>query len=632
MTGKADALISLVVLLCGVIGAALVCVLGEASPIRQPPQPVGLAVALTLLAVLAVASALVAAARTSWRALPAGAGSGGKGAWWPHAAVVALTLVGFALRVVDLNRFGLGNDESLFVFAAGHERLGNTLRDSLTHFHPPTNFVALHYLLKLSWEPWVTRVPSLLGGTLAIYGMFLFVRAMFGTVAGVLGAFFTTFSPNLILLSQVCRNYSPSLPFYLLSFYFLARFLKERGRGSLYGFALFEFLAVGWHYGLLPAFLGANLVLFGFLVYEREPAGLIVRAVAAQAPVGALYVGAMLFHLPLTQAGQQAKVLAYMADEYTLDPLNPFRQLFDLMKYLVADSQEIPSFLLATVFVIGLLAGLVALWRLGFRRQVSLCLAFIPFVYLFAFVLKMLPFGGTRHSYYAFPFLFAIPAALGALMLTGKAVFQAGAGEGGARTRPGAFEAFRRHPVPGLVVVVLCLVYLFAGVRLYSNVLPYYLRQWPYTKEPKVFYKANFYKPVELPVRREDLELLSESVLKHVAPGEAILTSYITLMILKANLERPLRPFFSIRSRRRNSYGTGGDSYMCRRPISGSWPIRCWSRSRRPRGGWDWRTGIKSGWRLRGGRRGANRSTGQRSVRIRRRFPIWTRCANRGSC
>jgi hypothetical protein len=225
MRRRADLLLALILLSSGFCGAVLVFALGEASPLRQPPQPIPLPLALTLLACAAGAAALTLAPRITPR-------EGGGEPWSVYASVGALTLVGFALRAADVNRFGLSNDEALFVFAAGHETFSEALRASLSHFHPPTNFIALHYLLKGSWEPWWIRLPALLGGTLAIWGTYLFVRELFGSLAGILAALFTAFSPNLILLSQVCRNYSPSLPFLLLSLFYLARYLRSGGGGS----------------------------------------------------------------------------------------------------------------------------------------------------------------------------------------------------------------------------------------------------------------------------------------------------------------------------------------------------------------------------------------------------------------
>jgi hypothetical protein len=195
-----------------------------------------------------------------------------------------------------------------------------------------------------------------------------------------------------------------------------------------------------------------------------------------------------------------------------------------------------------------LLAGFGS-WQLakkGFRWQVGLCLAFLPFSYLFAFVLHVLPFGGTRHSYYVYPMFFALVSGALAWMLTGRHFSAASAGSPAPAPAGEGDDSMRMGRAA--LVMVLCGLYLFSSMRLYSNVTPYAIRQSPSQKEPTPYYKANFYKIVELPTRMNDIRDIRQGVLAYTRPGEIVLTSITTQMTLRAHLMDPPPPmFFSTR-------------------------------------------------------------------------------------
>lgn len=517
------------VLAVGALGGALLVVLltvllGESDPTPGPRW--GRDFAASLLVVhLALAFILV----DQLRRRPAEEASGLIGP-----VLGSFTLVGLGLRLIHLGRYAYGNDETLFLFAAAHPTLGESVRDMLTHFHPPTNFLLIRLLLSASWDPVWVRMPAVIGGTLAIPLTYVAIREMFGKGAGLIAAFLVTYSPNLILLSQVCRNYSPALPFYLLAIGMLARHLRNGSMRSLLGFAVFEFLSVIWHYAFLPVFLGANALLFLRIATRPRPLPTGIRAVAAQIPVGVIYVAAILFHQPLTQAGQQEKVRGYMVEEFNLNPLDPLDPVVELFRYLLGDSPAMGAFVLSMAFVLLAAFGAYRLARNGAVWQVALCLAFLPFSYLFAFALHALPFGGTRHSYFAFPFLFALISGALAWIPGSPAVpadsHQRPEGRAGAGSPAGVRMA------PAVLVVLFCGFYLFTSMRLYSDVAPYYLRQSPSQKEPTPYYKASFYKVVELPTRRDDIRRLERGIRTFSQPGEIVLTTITTQMLLRAHL------------------------------------------------------------------------------------------------
>jgi hypothetical protein len=534
--------LTLLMLLAAPGVVALLFLSGEPGPTDPPALP---AVISTLFGIIALAFAVTAPREQESK--DPGSTEGWAWGWAPTLAVLALTVTGLGLRVAYLDKFWLSNDEAFFVFAAGHESIGDAMRESLQHFHPPTNFVMLHYLLKVSWDPVWIRLGSIVGGTLAIPCTYLLVRSLFGRLAGLVAATLVTFSPNLILLSQVCRNYSPSLPFFLLSLYFLARYVRERRESLLYGFALFELISVCWLYGYLPAFLGANLVLFGVLAKQARPLRGMARAVLAQIPVGVVYIVALLLHKPRTDVRTQIAIVNYMKDEFNLDPTNPMKPIIGIIQYLTSGGWEATSFFIALGLLVAILLTGLSLWRVQLRRELAFCLATFPFAYVFAFWLQLLPFGGTRHSFYAFPFIFALIGAAASLMVLGNRQFAAAAGsapaeageqEGGARGR----RLSRR--AAAVVLALLSTGFVWNSLRSHLDTSPYLLRRSPLFREDIVFYRADAYKAVELPTRIEDINEVSQYLLARSHPGEIVVTALPSFMILRGRLAPPPHEVF----------------------------------------------------------------------------------------
>lgn len=548
MNPKARSLFCAAVLMATAALVGLILTVGERgaapAPVFPPPLAPTAVFLFGLVSLIPLVALYAESRRTPLDTAPPEEGSP------PDRTVVclllALTFVGFTLRIAQVPNFGFGNDETLFLFAAGHASIADAFRDSLNHFHPPLNALVLHVLTRVSWDVTWIRMPSIVGGTLAIGLTFLFVRTLFGNLSGLVAAFLVTFSPSLILLSQVCRNYSPSLPFLLLSLYYLARYLSGGKPAHLYAFALFEWVAVLWHYALLPLLLGANAVLLGHLLFVDRRFSRVLAAVLAQLPTGIVLVIARLFHQPLMQQGKHEEILEYMAAEYNLDLLNPARPLFSLIRYLLANSPDPGYTALALLMLIGALVPVYFLLRLRLRWQALLCLSAIPFSYLFAFGLKLMPFGGTRHSFFVFPTIFALIGSGAALAALGRRRFLAQI-PGPGPIASGAGSARRASPLAATILALLGALYLYGSLSLYADIVPFELRQLAVHRERQVFYRAKFYKPIELPTRREDLELLTESILRYVKPGETILTSYCTMLILKTHLEeRPAPVFFDL--------------------------------------------------------------------------------------
>lgn len=534
MKSGTNKLLAFSCLLSAILAATLLIYLGEPAPL-DPPTLHGVITGLFAFNALGFLMFPPWGTRrhAAVGAIPSSEVRGWK--WTAPIVLLSLTIVGFALRFFNVQEFGLCPDEALFVFASGHDSLREMFRESITHFHPPTNFLILHYLLKISWNVAWIRLPSIIGGTLAIGCTFLFVRSLFGTLAGLISAFLVTFSPNLILLSQVCRNYSPSLPFLLLALYFAASYLREPRNSRLAGFAAFEFLAVLWHYALLPVFLGVNVVLLTILLWDRSSLRQTGLFLLTKIPITLLYTAAFFLHLPVAMRGQRVKVINYMKEEFYLDWANPFKQLLAVVKYLVADYPQAYALIPTLLVIGGVLLACLKLGRLGLRRQVVFCTAFLPFSYLLAFGFKLLPFGGTRHSFYVFPFVFALVSGYAAFLVEGEGRLRAELRlPQGGREEPRTFSGRA-----AVLVAMACTAFLWKALALHLDSSSYHLRQSPQFRERVAFYKADFYKAVELPTRVADLNRLENGLMRLSSPGDYVLVALPTLMILQARWVPP---------------------------------------------------------------------------------------------
>lgn len=170
----------------------------------------------------------------------------------PAVWLAILTLVGTALRVIDLGRWSLEGDE---VF---------TYRDSVVPPQAGNARPLIYFLNYYLIRPWTEldelslRVLPAVFGILAIPAIYLVVRRLLGQRAGLFAAFLLTFSALHVYHSQSARYWS--LVFLLCLIYPAGIFIgiRERDRGWLAAGAITGLLAILAHptAGLLFGGLG----------------------------------------------------------------------------------------------------------------------------------------------------------------------------------------------------------------------------------------------------------------------------------------------------------------------------------------------------------------------------------------
>ena len=185
-------------------------------------------------------------------------------------APVAIVLLGFALRLYNLNRESVGFDEAFSMAATGvpvTEMLRRLVEDFV---HPPLHYFALRGWLDFFGSGVGTaRMLSVLFGTLAIPLLYLVARDLFGRRTAMLASLLLSVSQLGIMFSQEARPYAQFLFFFLACWLLFIRALRTRSIRYWCGFVCASILLIYTHYfGVLV--LGA-LVLFAFFCRKEFP-------------------------------------------------------------------------------------------------------------------------------------------------------------------------------------------------------------------------------------------------------------------------------------------------------------------------------------------------------------------------
>jgi len=211
------------------------------------------------------------------------------GSW----GLVAITLLGLALRLLRLDFQPLWWDEGYSVYFATKDLVGLTL-GTAADIHPPFYYYLLHFWI-MAFSPGQVplRLFSVAVGTLTIPAIYRVGRPLAGREAALLAAFLLAISPLHVYYSQEVRMYALATLLGLGSVYFWVRLAQakmeqgKKGMGAWIGYVLFTTLSLYTLYyaAFIPLFQTAALFIFW-----RRYRSLLGRWLLVQVIVALLYL------------------------------------------------------------------------------------------------------------------------------------------------------------------------------------------------------------------------------------------------------------------------------------------------------------------------------------------------------
>ncbi len=313
----------------------------------------------------------------------------------------ALICFGAALRLTTLHDFAINPDEAMFVQTAAIPDLKGLWETSLYHAHPPGSYLVYHYMMVISDHVTWLRLPSFLSGLYLIIPAFYLGRRLLGEGGAVMFAVFVCFSPALIELSSVCRNYTMMFAFLLTGLWMFVRYLEQGQRRDLLLFSLCFFCTLFYLYSAVVPFTGLY-IWWGvkWLVESRKPKELIVIILTAL-PFGLMAILMYTLHVkPFSDMRAGSYATSWMEAQFDASPVRFISNTVDLYQYQFSEA-------LGQVFAV---MGFLGLFELIRKRSWNV-LAFLVLPFAIAYLLQTiqkLPYGGTRHTTYLFPYSMAL--------------------------------------------------------------------------------------------------------------------------------------------------------------------------------------------------------------------------------
>ena len=216
-------------------------------------------------------------------------------------AAIAVTLLGFLVRLWIASGTFLNPDEALHFRLANQLSLPLAYRESLTASHPPLLTLVLYFCRAFGTSELWLRLPSVIAGAVFCWMFYKWLANAAGKLTGFVGLIFVAFLPPIVLLSAEIRQYALLLAFLASALYFLDCAFATNSRRRMVAFSLCLYLAMLSHYSafLFAAALGIYALFRIFT--ERPHAGLVVVWAAGQA--GALALAALLYKTHLSKLG-----------------------------------------------------------------------------------------------------------------------------------------------------------------------------------------------------------------------------------------------------------------------------------------------------------------------------------------
>jgi len=176
---------------------------------------------------------------------------------------ISVVIVGTVLRIFSLSQHDFWFDEA-FSYHIARLPVKDLIAVTLTDNNPPIYYLLLHYILKISDNEIVLRLPSLILGILAIPLVYIALKEQINKKAAIIAASLFSVSPLAIYTAAEARPHGPAVIFTLLIS--MAFFTLIKKPNIKYGtvFIFLAILGIYFHFYTLLLFLPFTwMVLFG---------------------------------------------------------------------------------------------------------------------------------------------------------------------------------------------------------------------------------------------------------------------------------------------------------------------------------------------------------------------------------
>ncbi|HLW80803.1 MAG TPA: glycosyltransferase family 39 protein [Candidatus Acidoferrales bacterium] len=347
----------------------------------------------------------------------------------PHIGLLAvLALVaGFIVRLAVARGRYLVGDEALDYLLVNQGSALEAYRASLTNAHPPLYYFVLYYSRFFGSSELMLRFPSVIAGTVMPWFAFLWLKRL-GRETAFLALLLLTFAPAFITFSAEIRPYAFLLLFLTAALWSLDRGFEKNSPRAMLLFGAFLCLANFTHYSAIWTTIAMGIYALAriFLGELKQAAifGWITSQVCALILLGFLWVT----HISKLRndAIKSVAVNGWLRTEYFQPRENvlhfAMRATAHAFLYLLTRQTEISValFLLSVVIPIALVLffvfgmALLLANRAG-GNQPTACstrmfgvLMLLPFAIGWAgALLRLYPYGGSRHVAYLAPFAVA---------------------------------------------------------------------------------------------------------------------------------------------------------------------------------------------------------------------------------
>jgi 4-amino-4-deoxy-L-arabinose transferase-like glycosyltransferase len=305
---------------------------------------------------------------------------------------VGVIALGFVLRLVDLNLYGLNTDEVVYVSQAAGI-LGNTELEPyfpIFRAHP----MLFQFILALVYSitgvsDFVGRLVSATFGALTVLVTFALGKTVFGSRVGILSALFIASMPYHVIVTRQVLLDGPMTFFSTVSLLCLALYARDRMPHWLYGASIF--------FGLTFLTKETGLIMIGaFYLFFALCPSVLIRWRDVIISLAIVFVFISIFPLTLSLAGAGNTGQSYLIWQLLRRPNHPW--------YFYAIT-ALPMIGVLPAFIA--VFGAAARWRIRTWRETLLIVwILVPIVFFqfwqvkgFQYLLPIVPAVSTLSAY-----------------------------------------------------------------------------------------------------------------------------------------------------------------------------------------------------------------------------------------